>query len=338
MKAARIIILTLLALIAGAPLASALMSPPTGGESIAAEIGAPYPAVVAHRGFSWNAPEETAAAYLLAREIGADYLEGDVQRSRDGVLFLFHDDDLKRTTNVEELFPDRQDATPDQFTWAELQRLDAGSWFNEKFPDRARPSYVGVKILSMSEFLDIAESGKNKPGMYLETKSASRYPGIESQLTTLLTQRGWIGPNTASVAAEPGAIAVRNTKARVIFQSFEKPSLELFRQLAPEVPRVYLVGVEEKDAQGWDALLRDAKDVGHGIGPSGYLGWPNYTGPAHKAGLLVHTYTINAVWQMRLISFFGADGLFTDRADLALVFYGRSKPIDLGPIFNAANL
>ena len=64
----------------------------------------PEYAVVAHRGSTFWAPEETEAAYRWAREIGADYLECDMQVSKDGVVLALHDDNLKRTTNIENVF------------------------------------------------------------------------------------------------------------------------------------------------------------------------------------------------------------------------------------------
>ena len=64
----------------------------------------PEYAVVAHRGSTFWTPEETEAAYRWAREIGADYLECDMQVSKDGVVLALHDDNLKRTTNIENVF------------------------------------------------------------------------------------------------------------------------------------------------------------------------------------------------------------------------------------------
>ena len=61
-------------------------------KALATLQGIPHPAVIAHRGASFDAPESTAAAYKLARDLGADYLELDLQRSKDGVLFVLHDD------------------------------------------------------------------------------------------------------------------------------------------------------------------------------------------------------------------------------------------------------
>ena len=62
---------------------------------------------VAHRGASAYAPEHTLAAYQLAIELGADYVEQDLAVTKDGVLICLHDASLERTTNVEEVFPDR---------------------------------------------------------------------------------------------------------------------------------------------------------------------------------------------------------------------------------------
>ena len=101
------------------------------------------PILIAHRGASAYAPEHTRAAYELAIKQGADYVEQDLQMTKDGVLICSHDAELSRTTNVEEIFPDRAvvrnaDAKGPKkgwyavdFTLAEIKRLDAGSWFNQ---------------------------------------------------------------------------------------------------------------------------------------------------------------------------------------------------------------
>ena len=129
------------------------------------KTGIPAKAVIAHRGASWFAPEETEPAYILARELGADYLEFDIQLTSDGVPVLFHDDTLERTTNVAEVFPQRKSGAISAFTLTELKSLDAGSWFNIKTPDRARPSYKNLRILTLEEVIKIASSGR--PGQRL---------------------------------------------------------------------------------------------------------------------------------------------------------------------------
>src|SRR5262245_26505606 len=103
---------------------------------VAAPVQAPRKINVAHRGASAYAPEHTLAAYKLALQQGADYVEQDLQITKDGVLVCLHDLTLERTTNVEDVFPDRFKMDGDKKTWpvadftlAEIKRLDAGSWF-----------------------------------------------------------------------------------------------------------------------------------------------------------------------------------------------------------------
>jgi glycerophosphoryl diester phosphodiesterase len=322
----------------------------TGGKELAERLGVPRPAIIAHRGASYFAPEETAPAYLLAREMGVDYLELDLQRTKDGVLVAVHDDDLRRTTNIAEMFPGRKMSTVDKFTFAELQSLDAGSWFNRQFPDRARTSFKNVRILRLEDVLNIAEGGFHKPGLYIETKSAHRFPGIEKQLVEILTARGWIRPLRTAVSKSPQTEPGR-LPARLIFQSFEPNSLALLKQLAPRVPAVLLIDETMMRKNGWDALLRTAKQVGVGIGTWGYgwsrdpswsikdaphrylTTWPWYIGQAHRAGLLVHPWTIDDRWEMWIVSLFGADGFFTNRPDLALRFYGRADHVYVEPMW-----
>lgn len=322
----------------------------TGGTELAERLGVPRPAIIAHRGASYFAPEETGPAYLLAREMGVDYLELDLQRTKDGVLIALHDDDLRRTTNIAEVFPGREMDTVDKFTFAELQSLDAGNWFNIRFPGRARPTFKNVRILRLEDVIDIAEGGYQRPGLYLETKSARRFPGIERQLAEILTTRGWIKPQRNGVAESPSAKRAR-VPASVIFQSFEPESLARLKELAPQVPAVLLIDETMMRNDGWDALLKMAKRVGVGIGTWGYqwsqdpewsikdaprrylTTWPWYTGQAHRAGLLVHPWAIDEYWEMWMVSTFGADGFFTNRPELALLFYGRADHIEFKPMW-----
>ena len=320
----------------------------TGGKELAEKLGVPRPAIIAHRGASYFAREETDAAIYLAHEMDVDYLELDLQRSKDGGLIAVHHDDLRRTTNIADMFPGREMDTVDKFTFAELQTLDAGSWFNIRFPDRARASFKNVRILRLEGVLNIAEGGFHKPGLYIETKSARRFPGVEKQLVEILTARGWIRPLRRGVSESP---RTERARARVIFQSFEPDSLARLKELAPQVPSVLLIDETMMRKDGWDALLRRAKQLGVGIGTWGYqwsrdpgwsindapnrylTTWPWYSGQAHRAGLLVHPWAIDDRWEMWMVSLFGADGFFTNRPESALVFYGRADHIDLKPVW-----
>jgi glycerophosphoryl diester phosphodiesterase len=156
-----------------------------------------------------------------------------------------------------------------------------------------------------------ARGGQRSPGLYLETKDPDKYPGYEQQLVELLGAAGWLA------APPPGA------PPPLLFQSFDEASLQRLAALAPAVPRVLLIEDNAESRAKWGELLKRGRALGMGIGPSGHEGWPWFTGAAHRAGLQVHLYTINEAWQLRLLRQFGADGFFTDTADLALAVLGR---------------
>jgi len=290
--------------------AAALMrvaAAPSAGRAAAERLGIAYPAVIAHRGASYLAPEATAPAYILARDLGADFLEMDVQRTSDGVLIAYHDDTFERTTDVAERFPSRAKNPVADFTLAEVKSLDAGSWFNARFPDRARPSYRGLRVLTLDEVVAIASAARRTLGLYIESKNPEAYPGIEHEIIKALAARGWLDPR------------------KVIFQSFSRDSLEAFAKAAPAVPRTYLVDEKMEKETGWKGLVAAAAEIGTGIGPVGYVAFPWNLGRAHREGLIVHVYTVNAPWQFSVLNFFGADGFFSDRCDLLMEYYGR-KP------------
>ncbi|XP_053297657.1 glycerophosphodiester phosphodiesterase domain-containing protein 5 [Pleuronectes platessa] len=89
----------------------------------------PAPTFIGHRGAPMLAPENTLMSFEKAVEAGSEGLETDVTISYDGVPFLMHDRTLRRTTNIHQVFPNRTDTAAAMFTWAELQSLNAGSWF-----------------------------------------------------------------------------------------------------------------------------------------------------------------------------------------------------------------
>ncbi|WP_342595066.1 glycerophosphodiester phosphodiesterase [Salinicola lusitanus] len=216
------------------------------GSTLCTKIPIPCDAVIAHRGASYQAPESTRPAYLLARDLGVDYLELDLQRTKDGVLVAVHDNTLGRNTDVAEVFPDRADAPVSSFTLDELKQLDAGSWFNASYPERARDSYSGLEILTLDEVIDIAENGDNHPGLYIETKVPEQFPGIEQDLRDKLEARGWLGDAAKTrPAAEGGAVKVGDGPGRLVMQTFSKASLEALEQTMPEVPRVLLLWLGE---------------------------------------------------------------------------------------------
>ena len=329
MKFLGYLLLIVAGILALAVVTSLALSPPWLGPSLAKDLDIPRHAVIAHRGASAWAPESTTPAYLAARDMGSHYLEADLQRTKDGVIVAFHDDTLERTTNAARVFPGRETESIGDFTYQELLQLDVGSWFNDAYPDKARESFAGLQILTLDEIIDIAEGGRHRPGLYLESKSAPLYPGIEEDILEILKRRGWIGTSPDLPLPPDGLVDVARGPGRILFQSFYLDSIKAFSELAPEVPRVFLVSQEMADEEGFAALLDAASPYAQGIGSVGYLAWPWNTGRAHRQGFVVHPYTINEVWQMRLVSFFGADGIFTDRPDAALAALTGAAEVDV---------
>ncbi len=123
--------------------------------------------VIAHRGASAYAPENTFAAFDLALEMEAPAFETDVQATRDGVLVLFHDGRVERTTNGQ--------GTVKSLTYAELSALDAGSWFD--------PRFAGERVPRLDAFLD--RYGK-QVHLALEMKAG----GIEEAILEAVCSRG----------------------------------------------------------------------------------------------------------------------------------------------------
>src|SRR5699024_1619885 len=121
---------------------------------------------------------------------------------------------------------------------------DAGSWFNKALPDRARDSFVGLKILTLRELMQIASSGDNQPGLYLETKAPDLFPGIEKDLAQLLREQHWIGANARTASADSDAdnnVTVGYGAGRIILQTFSKASLVKLNKYMPDTPKILLL-------------------------------------------------------------------------------------------------
>ena len=159
-------------------------------------------AIIAHRGASSVAPENTLASFQRAIYFGADYFELDVRLSKDDSLIVIHDDSLQRTTNGEGAVAD--------FSYAELKQLDAGSWFDAKF--------AGEKLPTLKEALRAAK--KNDIKVCIEIKSLK--PGIVGDILDM--------------------VDALNMQDHVIIFGFDADQVAKAKKLRPDVPARYLVG------------------------------------------------------------------------------------------------
>jgi glycerophosphoryl diester phosphodiesterase len=283
---------------------------------------------VAHRGASAYAPEHTLESYRLAIEQRADYVEQDLQITRDGVLVCLHDLTLERTTDVEEIFPQRfrQGVSEDQpsgaqpgkhwyvsdFTLAEIKKLDAGSWFNEKFK--------GARVPTWQEAIDLI---RGKAGLYPETKAPEVYGrrgfDMEKSVIETLKRNKLDQPN-----ADP--------KTPIIIQSFSDESLRKMKfELKTKLTLVFLIHADPQNQ--WLSVdgMKKVREFADGVGPSKALvdRNPAIVKWAHDAGLTVTPYTFRsgrsgAAGQFKdvreemkhFLYRLGVDAVFTDNPDM----------------------
>ena len=193
--------------------------------------------VIAHRGASGHAPENTLAAFKKAVALGAAFIETDLQLSRDARFVAIHDSSLNRTTNG-------QGAVHDM-TLADLRRLDAGSWFGSEF--------AGERIPTLEEILEFSK--KNDVVFYLELKPAGSWGG-EHALVGALRQSGEI-PRAAVISFDPAVLAnLRKIEATLM------TGLLYDGQLEKPVKKAVEIGARQLVARGdlvTPALLKEAK-------------------------------------------------------------------------------
>ncbi|MBK1667189.1 glycerophosphodiester phosphodiesterase [Rhodovibrio sodomensis] len=271
---------------------------------------------IAHRGASGHAPEETLPAFDKARALNADYLELDAQLTADGRLVAFHDTKVDRTTDGSGKLSD--------FTLAELQELDAGSWFNAQNPDQADPSFAGVQVPTLDQL--VARYGTEE-NYYIEIKSPDANPGLTEKLVAWAERHDLVANDA------------------IVIQSFSQPALQKAHELNPEIPLVQLVWYHPRDYQEGAALkewtevtpgpaelsqadFERLDDYAIGIGTN--LTYKDrqvidadFVQTARAAGLGVHVYTINQKATMRRLVDWGVTGIFTDYPDRMNEVLGR---------------
>ncbi|MER7778148.1 glycerophosphodiester phosphodiesterase family protein [Streptomyces sp. NPDC096191] len=249
------------------------------------------PTVVAHRGASAYAPENTLAAVDKAAELGIRWVENDVQRTKDGELVVMHDDDLRRTTDVEEVFPGRSPWKVKDFTAAEIARLDAGSWFGSR--------YAGARVPTLKQYVNRVEHNHQK--LLLELKSPGLYPGIEQQTLKVLANEGWLDR--------------RHVTGRLVVQSFSADSIRTVHELKPAVKTGFLGTPLVSDLPGYAEFV-DQINPSHGSLSMAYVASVHaFEGP-HGKRMEVLTWTVDTAAAARRVTGYGVDGIITNKPDV----------------------
>lgn len=240
----------------------------------------------AHRGASAYAPENTLAANQVGIEQQADWIESDVQLSKDGVPVLMHDTTLTRTTDVEQVFPDRAPWRVGDFTLAEIKQLDAGSWKG--------PQWAGEQVPTLEEM--VAQVRGSRSGILMEIKAPELYPGIEQAVADVF-------------AKFPGYVESAVAAGRLAVQSFNWESMRTYTRIQPEVP-VGLLGTPPV------ALLPELARWADQINPHHGTYDKAYVDAVHELGMEVHTWTVDDPARMHVVLDRGVDGVITNKPDV----------------------
>lgn len=246
---------------------------------------------IAHRGASGYAPEHTFYAYDKAhKEFNADYIELDLQMTKDGNLIAMHDEDVERTTGNKGRVED--------YTTKELKQMDVGSWFNKKYPKYAKKEYKGAKIPTLEEILDRYGDNAN---YYIETKSPDVYPGMEEKLLHSLEKHNLLSNQKLN-------------KGQVVIQSFSQESLLKVANMNNQIPLVQLVD-ENKLSTFNSEDLKFISSYAIGVGPDYSDLDEQMVQKLHNYNLKVHPYTVNTEKDMQQMFNIGVDGVFSNYID-----------------------
>jgi glycerophosphoryl diester phosphodiesterase len=239
---------------------------------------------IAHRGAPHFAPENTLSSFRKAIELQADYLELDIQQTKDHQLVIMHDSTISRTSSG-------KGSTTD-YLLSDLIKLDAGSWYSKDF------SYERIPTLKK-----VFELGSLHPKLkfILEVKQDPKEaPGIEQKLVS--------------------EIKMHHMQDRVILKSFSYPALQRLKNLARDIPQIYVFVTVipfihftvDHFIRTHNALDLDVEYVqSHSTFTPG-----SFIKRAHDRGKKVIIWGVNSEADMDFWIKRGADGIETDRLDL----------------------
>ncbi|CAN5358250.1 glycerophosphodiester phosphodiesterase [soil metagenome] len=239
----------------------------------------PKPLIIAHRGASGSAPENTLSSFKKAIDVGVDFVELDIHLSKDGELIVIHDATLDRTTTGKGPVQDK--------TLAELQQLDAGSWYGEAFKNEPLPT--------LRQVLELV-NGQTKVLIEIKSPKDGLYKGIEQKTLDLIKEL--------------------NAYSWCEMQSFHPEVVENWMAIDTQVT-VYqlivgaLVGISYDDQVRWGNGIGNNKRVA-GINPSSRFAKAKYIKKLHEAGYLCFVWTINEPEEMTKLMKKGVDGIITN--------------------------
>jgi glycerophosphoryl diester phosphodiesterase len=270
--------------------------------------------VIAHRGASGYAPENTLAAFRLARALGADAFELDCTTTADGEVVVLHDDTVDRTTNGT--------GRVDELTLDELRRLDAGTWLD--------PRFAAERIPTLAEAL--AEAGDGL-GVYVEIKRLRGDETLETELLGLAEEGAEDEParraeilarieasgtgNAARARAVMAVLRRSGAERAIVVQSFSPVICAVVRWEAPELRVELLADVAADDAAAWAIARRWVEWLdlaGLNLKETGATA--ERIAELHGAGRSTAVWTVDDLVAARRLAERGVDGIITNRPDV----------------------
>lgn len=231
--------------------------------------------VIAHRGASIIAPENTMAAFKKAHELGTDMIETDVQLTKDRIPVLFHDEILQHHTNGRGVMSD--------FTLKELKKLDAGSWFSHIYKQEKIPELAELLIWAKSKILLNIEV---KPEAVTENING----GVEELVIQLICNFGM--------------------EHDVLLSSFDYRAVRRFKQIHPGIKTGLLYNSGHQEKMSPPELVREYKaDTFHCSSSELKSRWVQVLNENH---IPFFVYTVNRRNKMKKWLRKGAKGLFSD--------------------------
>ncbi|MEO8262507.1 MAG: glycerophosphodiester phosphodiesterase family protein [Pseudolysinimonas sp.] len=227
--------------------------------------------VAAHRGDRADAPENTIPAFEAAFANGLEVVETDVQLTADGFPVLLHDPTVDRTTDGTGAIAD--------LTLAQVQALDAGSWFD--------PSYAGTRVPRLGEFLDLLSATPHTRAL-VELKEY------------------WTADDIRSILDE---IYLRGVQNRVVFASIHLGTVANLADAAPAIPRMIIRRDLPADPVGLAAFYGAIAIM---TSPWSLETYPDAVADMHAAGYGVLVYTLNSEKRWSEATSYGVDGIVTD--------------------------
>ena len=272
--------------------------------------------VIAHRGASAYAPENTIAAFKKAIELKAHWFELDVHLTADNKLVVIHDDDLKKIAGVEEKVTEKK--------WDEIKKLDAGLWFS--------PQFKGEKLPSLEDALKVA---RGKIGVYIEVKSSDNDDPIIPLIITTLAGKDKMTPelkkqledviyNSKSrniTLARETIQTVRKMKMekQVVLQSFSPVICFVLINEAPDL-RTEFLGEGQKDhPEMWNYYVMFGKILNvAGMNVNKDHLTKEQIDQFHADGKTVAVWTVDDEEEIKKFANWGVDSIITNKPDVAL--------------------